>query len=905
VARLSWIALVLSAGLFWGVGAAHAQTPEDPPRLSIEGHYLDGDEWVPFRSTFAARSDRYEPDYLRSTTWMAVLVAAGTTWYWAKADLNALDWDMPSLHDRLTFEAVRFDNNRWTTNNLLHPISGAGYYGMSRVSGLDVIGASLFAIVGSTIWEYAIEFREKVSVNDMVFTPVGGIPIGEFLFQLGEYLNSAPGGGSAAHHVAAMTLGLPRWLHDSIDPPDRQPPLVSRDALGLSSTFWHRFNGTMRVERHGAGATASGDLYSHQAYKFTRWPSYTIVPNPDPSPSAGIPIFRRSAYRYYLRVTQILEWFTVSNSFTMKFERHSFSAATGSWSNDGIYTAQMTFKPAPAGYPSGAIYLEGSVTDPSGTAAGTISMGWVSKYLRKATLEVDRVSQSEHPANNGSGVDWKDVYDAVDWDVNVYESDTNLSEPSGQFWSNAEMHQAMLARRDSADLDTEWRYHLICVRRLDFTSRGVMYDVGGTDSNNVPREGAGIASHWTIPNSDPWGTVKGQRFGAADAPYFRTAVHEIGHAMGLYHNTADTGFMNTTGVIAASPGTFPANIQWSFNGADARRLRHMPDPWVRPGMIPFGDPYGSAPISPADMMDLGEAMELKVELLLDSVPIGAPVRIRVTLTNRSDATLDAPETLSLKSEHVSGRVVDPSGARRSFRSLVRCIEEHEHKPLKPGDSLAADITLLRGAEGALFPAPGLHRVEVDVAWEMNGMPVRVGAGAPVMVTPPADDSHARAAMATLSAPDLLLTLALGGDHLEDGVGALRAAMADKTLAPHFAVVEAKRIGRRFGRRAANPKAAVEAIPDNAVMTPSEVRHVAKLAKEVGGSDLKKVGKKAGLKSLMGGMPPGMGGQMPPGFDQAAGDLLKGNAPKGASLPGLGGPGASGGLPGLPGGKPKK
>jgi len=189
--------------------------------------------------------------------------------------------------------------------------------------------------------------------------------------------------------------------------------------------------------------------------------------------------------------------------------------------------------------------------------------------------------------------------------------------------------------------------------------------------------------------------------------------------MGLYHNPVDNGFMNTTGVIAASPGTFPSNIQWSFNGADAKRLKHMPDPWVRPGMIPFGSPYGSAPISPTDMMDARETLALTVEPLLDAVPIGAPVRVRLTLTNIGDSPVEVPETLSLKSEYVSGRVVDPSSTPRSFRSVVRCVEEHELRVLKPGQSMTHDMTLLRGAEGALFPAPGLHQIDVDVTWEMS------------------------------------------------------------------------------------------------------------------------------------------------------------------------------------------
>lgn len=616
-----------------------------------------------------------------------------------------------------------------------------------------------------------------------------------------------------------------------------------------SNTFWYRFNGTMRVERHGAGVTASGDLYHHTAYRLARWPSYRIVPNPDPSPSAGIPIFSRSAYRYYLRVTGILEWFTTSNSFTLTFERHRFDASTNTWSNEGEFSAVMYFKSAPSGYPSGAIYLEGDLRDPVGTDVGRISMGWVSPYLRKATLEVDRVSQSEYPADNGGGVDWKDVYDAVGWDVNVYESDTDVSEPSGQSWSDAEMHAAMLDRRDSADLDSEWRYHLICVRRLDSTSRGIMYDAYGGDSNNIPREGAGISSHWTIPDTSQWGTVRGQRFGAADAPYFRTAVHEIGHAMGLYHNTADNGFMNTTGTIALSAGTFPANVLWAFNGADQRRLRHMPDPWVRPGMTPFGQSYGSAPISPQDRLDLGQALELEVEPLLDAVPIGAPVRVRLTLTNRSDTPVETPESLSLKTEHVTGRVVDPSGSPRSFRSLMRCIEEEEVAVLEPGASLTHDLTLLRGADGALFPAPGLHRVEVDVAWDMGGMPVKVTGSSALMVTPPRDEKHASAALTTLSSPDLLLTLALGGDHLDDGVKALQAAMEDPTLAPHFGVIEAKRVGRRFRDRKADPAKALELIDDDTVMSPSEVKRMTDIAEGLSAKERRKKGRKSGLAAM--------------------------------------------------------
>ena len=91
-----------------------------------------------------------------------------------------------------------------------------------------------------------------------------------------------------------------------------------------------------------------------------------------------------------------------------------------------------------------------------------------------------------------------------------------------------------------------------------------MYDIGGTDSNQIPREGVGIVSHWNFSKYFVVGLVAGQRSGASPKTFFRTAVHEIGHAMGLFHNAVNNCIMNTTDVIASSanpPATpFPNNV---------------------------------------------------------------------------------------------------------------------------------------------------------------------------------------------------------------------------------------------------------------------------------------------------------------------------------------------------------
>lgn len=269
------------------------------------------------------------------------------------------------------------------------------------------------------------------------------------------------------------------------------------------------YDGTLRVECHSAGRTASGDLYQRGTIILDPIPGShkpgKIILGPGPSPANGIPILSRSRYRYYLRVTQVLEGLTLGTSFTLGFEMHRFNSATSTWTNEGAFTAQMTWSAAPAGYPSSNDYLTGTVKNAANAAVGTLTMGWISKYLRKATIEIDRVALAEAPLDNGTGFDWKAAGNTIDWDYNVLISESNIAEPSGESWSDAECHAAMLAHRDASNLDAEWRYHILAVRLLDSTPRGIMYDAFATDSNHVPREGAAIAANWIIPKTAEWG----------------------------------------------------------------------------------------------------------------------------------------------------------------------------------------------------------------------------------------------------------------------------------------------------------------------------------------------------------------------------------------------------------------
>jgi hypothetical protein len=588
------------------------------------------------------------------------------------------------------------------------------------------------------------------------------------------------------------------------------------------------FDGTLRVEAHSGGRTASGDLYQRRMI-IVGQPVPVPVLGPPPNPANGIPIFARSRYRYYLRVTSLPEFFVFGTSFTLGFEMHRFTAASGTWSNEGAFTAKMTW--APAGYPSSGDYIEGDVRNSAGTVVGRLTGGWLSKRLRKVSLEIDTVAGSERPIDNGAGFGWAQVFNAINWEASVVLGETDVAEPSGASWSDAEMHAAMLAKRDPVSLDSEWRYHLLAVRNIDSTPRGIMYDAFGTDSNKVPREGVGISTHWTIPDTPEWGLVRGQRFGAATAPFFRTAVHELGHALGLYHNTVDNGFMNTTDVIAgnATPGTpFPNNIKWAFADDDLKRLRHYPDIYIRPGGTAFGSASMTSPaISPTDLETEIPGLELRVMPLLPEVPIGAPVRVKLTLENYGDTEVCVPAKLSLKTDFVHGHVIDPSGARRSFHPLIHCIEDKPMRILAHGESMTADLTLLRGAEGALFPAGGLYEINVEVSWDVGPLHAVVQGRTSLMVMGASDPAHAEAALRLLSNPDAHLVLALGGDHLAEGIDAIHAAIDNDVLRPHYAVIEAKRLARLEGK--GKPSAAVtDLLDDSVVMSESERRKMREL-----------------------------------------------------------------------------
>lgn len=169
-----------------------------------------------------------------------LFVGVGATWYF-NDDANEFDWDRPPFRTRFTREAVRMDNNTHPINFLWHPLSGAAYYGFPRGAGLNAPASFGFGLGACLLWEYGLEFREKVSINDLITTPITGFVLGEFFHRLAFYLNRAPGGGTPAQRALGAILGPSQAIHDAMyraDPVDAQ---VMRDALGYDAAIAHRF----------------------------------------------------------------------------------------------------------------------------------------------------------------------------------------------------------------------------------------------------------------------------------------------------------------------------------------------------------------------------------------------------------------------------------------------------------------------------------------------------------------------------------------------------------------------------------------------------------------------------------------------------------------------------------------
>jgi hypothetical protein len=198
---------------------------------------------------YQQRLDARRSAHLLTLVGETVFLAGGLIWYHADRERNLADWDYASWQQRFSREAWRFDNNEFPINFMGHAITGGGFYALPRAHGHSLWASSMYAFATSFAWEYLVEFREKISVNDLVVTQGSGMVMGEFVSKLWHYVNGLPQAATSAQRAVATTLGFPVWLKQEIydDAIDNQGPY---DSLGLSTRIGHRFEVGYRYTLH-------------------------------------------------------------------------------------------------------------------------------------------------------------------------------------------------------------------------------------------------------------------------------------------------------------------------------------------------------------------------------------------------------------------------------------------------------------------------------------------------------------------------------------------------------------------------------------------------------------------------------------------------------------------------------
>lgn len=154
--------------------------------------------------------------------------------YWLKYASFIEDWQFKlTWRDQtqkwFSSEGLRLDSNNMRLN-WTHGAAGALYYSFARSNGLGTGGSFLFATGGSVLWEYGVEWREISSINDHIYTAVGGVAIGEPLFQIGSYFRNRHG---LANRIATLLTNPLVAINDQLDGKNR-PPRVPTDE-------WHDF----------------------------------------------------------------------------------------------------------------------------------------------------------------------------------------------------------------------------------------------------------------------------------------------------------------------------------------------------------------------------------------------------------------------------------------------------------------------------------------------------------------------------------------------------------------------------------------------------------------------------------------------------------------------------------------
>ena len=244
--KLRWASAIIAALS----SVALAQAPEPEPTLAPDGEQKLGSTAVDQRKEEESTDGKR---YMLAAAETAALLGLGAAWYWGTAEKQRPDWDLKwdaeSWKMKLTsLDAIRFDTNPFHVNVFGHTSQAILAYHAGRGNGLGFTGATALNFAYTVVWEYLIEFREYVSLNDLIVNTISGPAIGEPLWQVGDYFRS----------------GKQTWLNEGLaaffQPFDEVERRVNGRKWRESARPWHRFQLAGGSSTHGSQTDASVDI---------------------------------------------------------------------------------------------------------------------------------------------------------------------------------------------------------------------------------------------------------------------------------------------------------------------------------------------------------------------------------------------------------------------------------------------------------------------------------------------------------------------------------------------------------------------------------------------------------------------------------------------------------------------
>jgi len=151
------------------------------------------------------------------------------SWGWATAEMLGINFGASMFNEYVrqanfnqisprswadNFETgFTYDDNKFKTNQLIHPFNGATYYNAARANGVGFWGSSVMSIAGAFVWECCGE-THPMSWNDMVSTGIGGVARGEWAYRLSSaILDNTDDSGRVWRELAAAPVNPIRTLN--------------------------------------------------------------------------------------------------------------------------------------------------------------------------------------------------------------------------------------------------------------------------------------------------------------------------------------------------------------------------------------------------------------------------------------------------------------------------------------------------------------------------------------------------------------------------------------------------------------------------------------------------------------------------------------------------------------------